>query len=205
MDAYEGWAADPFGGHEVRYFVDGRPTKLVRDGSVEIFDDLPLKSNWPSTPPTTEPPVPGPSSEPEPVEPVFGSVSEPEPVLEPVFEPVSESEPEPEPVEPVFGSVSEPEPVLEPVFEPVSESEPEPEPVEPVFGSVFEPVFESVSEPEPVFERPLEQAESLASEPAAAAGPATPACGNLVLGAATSARVAGGGTRRVSVGRHRAL
>ena len=44
MDAtYEGWAPDPFDAHDVRYFVDGFPTKLVRDGSVEAFDDLPQR------------------------------------------------------------------------------------------------------------------------------------------------------------------
>ena len=26
---YEGWAPDPFDAHELRYFVDGLPTKLV--------------------------------------------------------------------------------------------------------------------------------------------------------------------------------
>jgi hypothetical protein len=65
MDAYEGWAVDPFEVHEVRYFVDGRPTKLVRDGSVESFDDLPPKSTWPSTPPQAEAPGPPQMSEPE--------------------------------------------------------------------------------------------------------------------------------------------
>jgi hypothetical protein len=46
---YEGWAPDPFDAHEVRYFVDGKPTKLVRDGSVEAFDDLPPRSTWPES------------------------------------------------------------------------------------------------------------------------------------------------------------
>jgi len=41
MDAYEGWAPDPFAAHEARYFVDGRPTRLVRDGTVESFDEPP--------------------------------------------------------------------------------------------------------------------------------------------------------------------
>ena len=30
---YEGWAPDPFDAHELRYFVEGMPTKLVLDGS----------------------------------------------------------------------------------------------------------------------------------------------------------------------------
>jgi hypothetical protein len=48
MDDFEGWVPDPFEAHEVRYFVDGVPTKLIRDGSVEGFDDLPPRSEWPS-------------------------------------------------------------------------------------------------------------------------------------------------------------
>ena len=48
MDAYEGWAPDPFEAHELRFFVDGLPTKLVKDGSAEAFDDLPPRSSWPS-------------------------------------------------------------------------------------------------------------------------------------------------------------
>jgi len=40
-----GWYRDPYGRHEDRYFSDGTPTKLVRDGDREAFDpppDLPL-------------------------------------------------------------------------------------------------------------------------------------------------------------------
>jgi hypothetical protein len=73
MDAFEGWEPDPFGNHESRYFVDGQPTKLVRDATVEGFDDLPPRSTWPphlrragATPPaqpevepTAQPPVDG--------------------------------------------------------------------------------------------------------------------------------------------------
>src|SRR5579862_960873 len=77
---YEGWAPDPFGAHEVRYFVDGRPTKLVRDGSVEAFDDLPPRSTWPPTllaHPVSESAPPAPtmpeSSQPGPVTPVVES------------------------------------------------------------------------------------------------------------------------------------
>ena len=35
----QGWAPDPFGLHESRYFSDGRPTKLVMDGGVESYDE----------------------------------------------------------------------------------------------------------------------------------------------------------------------
>src|ERR1700733_6735194 len=67
MDMYEGWAADPFEAHELRYFVDGLPTKLVRDGLVEGFDDLPPKTTWPA-PLVLSPEPPGYRSfEPEPV------------------------------------------------------------------------------------------------------------------------------------------
>jgi hypothetical protein len=37
----QGWYADPFGQHEARYFSAGHPTKLVRDGSAESFDEPP--------------------------------------------------------------------------------------------------------------------------------------------------------------------
>jgi hypothetical protein len=37
----QGWYADPFGLHEYRYFSAGVPTRLVRDGSVESYDELP--------------------------------------------------------------------------------------------------------------------------------------------------------------------
>lgn len=36
-----GWHADPFGRHEARYFSAGCPTKLVRDGDAESYDQLP--------------------------------------------------------------------------------------------------------------------------------------------------------------------
>jgi curved DNA-binding protein CbpA len=41
----QGWYRDPYGLHEDRYFSQGRPTKLVRDGERECFDlppDQPL-------------------------------------------------------------------------------------------------------------------------------------------------------------------
>jgi hypothetical protein len=37
----EGWYHDPYGLHDARWFSDGRPTKLVRDGSEESYDDPP--------------------------------------------------------------------------------------------------------------------------------------------------------------------
>jgi len=39
----QGWHADPFGLHEQRYFSAGRPTKLVRDGRVEAYDEPPAQ------------------------------------------------------------------------------------------------------------------------------------------------------------------
>jgi hypothetical protein len=40
----QGWHPDPFGLHEVRYFSAGRPTKLVRDGRVDTYDEPPQDS-----------------------------------------------------------------------------------------------------------------------------------------------------------------
>jgi hypothetical protein len=40
--ALQGWHADPFGLHEMRYFSVGRPTKLVRDGRLESYDEPPV-------------------------------------------------------------------------------------------------------------------------------------------------------------------
>ncbi len=37
----QGWSEDPFGLHEARYFSAGTPTKLVRDGRLESFDEPP--------------------------------------------------------------------------------------------------------------------------------------------------------------------
>jgi hypothetical protein len=39
----QGWYADPFGRHEFRYFSAGAPTRLVRDGAVESYDELPAR------------------------------------------------------------------------------------------------------------------------------------------------------------------
>ena len=45
----EGWFTDPFTRHEARWLSAGSPTKLVRDGDVEAYDEPP------DTPPTSEP------------------------------------------------------------------------------------------------------------------------------------------------------
>jgi hypothetical protein len=37
----QGWYRDPYGVHEDRYFSDGQPTKLVRDGCAESYDPPP--------------------------------------------------------------------------------------------------------------------------------------------------------------------
>jgi hypothetical protein len=37
----EGWFTDPYAVHEARWMSDGRPTKLVRDGEVESYDEPP--------------------------------------------------------------------------------------------------------------------------------------------------------------------
>ncbi|MGO9458129.1 MAG: hypothetical protein ACLP62_13985 [Acidimicrobiales bacterium] len=37
----EGWFTDPYALHEARWLSAGRPTKLVRDGDVESYDDPP--------------------------------------------------------------------------------------------------------------------------------------------------------------------
>ena len=45
----QGWHHDPYGVHEDRYFSDGQPTKLVRDGGAESYDPPPPR------PPDVEP------------------------------------------------------------------------------------------------------------------------------------------------------
>jgi hypothetical protein len=37
----EGWYTDPFGRHEARWMSDGSPTKLVRDGDEESYENPP--------------------------------------------------------------------------------------------------------------------------------------------------------------------
>jgi hypothetical protein len=44
----EGWYTDPYGRHEARWLSMGTPTKLVRDGEVESYEDPP------DSPPTRE-------------------------------------------------------------------------------------------------------------------------------------------------------
>ena len=44
----QGWYLDPYQVHEDRYFSDGQPTKLVRDGGKESYDPPP------AGPPKTE-------------------------------------------------------------------------------------------------------------------------------------------------------
>jgi hypothetical protein len=46
----EGWYTDPFGRHEARWMSDGSPTKLVRDGDEESYEDPPDEE--PSVTPT---------------------------------------------------------------------------------------------------------------------------------------------------------
>jgi hypothetical protein len=41
MSDFYGWQPDPFGLHELRYFSQGSPTKLVRDDGVEGYDEPP--------------------------------------------------------------------------------------------------------------------------------------------------------------------
>jgi hypothetical protein len=37
----QGWYRDPYRVHEDRYFSEGQPTKLVRDGGAESYDSPP--------------------------------------------------------------------------------------------------------------------------------------------------------------------
>ncbi len=37
----EGWYTDPYGRHEARWMSAGSPTKLVRDGNIECYEDPP--------------------------------------------------------------------------------------------------------------------------------------------------------------------
>jgi len=40
-ESEEGWFTDPYGRHEARWLSQGVPTKLVRDGTTEAFDEPP--------------------------------------------------------------------------------------------------------------------------------------------------------------------
>ncbi len=161
MDAtYEGWAPDPFDAHEVRYFVDGFPTKLVRDGSVEEFDDLPPRWTWPAhlqTPRLTEATAEQPA---EPAVPDDTTVPD-EPVMEQPVEPAVPDEPVME--QPVESAVPD-EPVMEEPVEPAIPDEPVME--EPVELAVpDEPVMEEPVElavpDEPVMKEPVEPAAAM--------------------------------------------
>src|SRR5271165_2823384 len=44
----QGWHPDPFGLHEMRYFSVGNPTKLVRDGRAEAYDEPPDERTAPT-------------------------------------------------------------------------------------------------------------------------------------------------------------
>jgi hypothetical protein len=82
-----GWNTDPYGLHEHRYFSGGQPTKLVRDGGRESYDE----------PPDSPPPV----VQPDPVSPVSPvSPMEPQPSPAPIVHPapVSPMEPQLSPV-----------------------------------------------------------------------------------------------------------
>jgi hypothetical protein len=39
----QGWYRDPYGTHEYRYYSDGQPTKLVRDGRADSYDPPPCE------------------------------------------------------------------------------------------------------------------------------------------------------------------
>ena len=52
----EGWFTDPFGRHEARWLSFGTPTKLVRDGGVEAYDEPPDEEPT-ATPERIEPEV----------------------------------------------------------------------------------------------------------------------------------------------------
>jgi hypothetical protein len=45
-----GWQRDPFGLHQQRYLSQGQPTKLVRDGTVESYDEPPEGRSPPGAP-----------------------------------------------------------------------------------------------------------------------------------------------------------
>ena len=53
-DAAQNWCIDPYGVHEARWFSQGNPTALVRDGGVEAQDPPPetaFADWWPYLPP----------------------------------------------------------------------------------------------------------------------------------------------------------
>jgi hypothetical protein len=67
MEAFQGWAADPFGIHEARYFSQGVPTARVRDGDLVSIDEPPVgESGGRPAGPIPPPPPPGLMSPPPP-------------------------------------------------------------------------------------------------------------------------------------------
>jgi hypothetical protein len=62
----QGWQADPLGLHDARYFSAGYPTKLVRDGAAERYDEPPPES-WLTA--AVAAPVPAPAPVPPEVSP----------------------------------------------------------------------------------------------------------------------------------------
>ncbi len=58
----QGWHADPFGLHEQRYFSAGIPTKLVRDGNAESYDEPPTDEWSPADVPAAAEAAPGASA-----------------------------------------------------------------------------------------------------------------------------------------------
>ena len=55
MDESSGWRADPFGTHELRYFSQGSPTRLVRDQDQDSFDALTAAAPPPGSAPAPAP------------------------------------------------------------------------------------------------------------------------------------------------------
>jgi hypothetical protein len=58
MATQSGWGPDPFRRHDERWFSEGQPTKLVRDGAQESFDDPTEAGSPPRSLPTTLQPPP---------------------------------------------------------------------------------------------------------------------------------------------------
>lgn len=61
--AAEGWFRDPFALHDARWFSDGRPTDLVKDGGSESSDPPPDRAISTSLEPITSDASPGPFGE----------------------------------------------------------------------------------------------------------------------------------------------
>jgi len=59
----QGWYRDPYGLHQDRYFSAGRPTKLVRDGELESFDEPPAQPLPEGELVSAEPPSPADGSD----------------------------------------------------------------------------------------------------------------------------------------------